>query len=267
MAAPAEVIIHRDAEALAKATAARLLTRLFDAQTTRGSASLVLTGGGIGIALLRAVRDCPASDALDWSMLDVFWGDERFVPTSSPDRNEWQARDALLDHVPVDDKRVFPMGYPAAPTAGGDREVSGPGYAEVEAAAAEYSALLGARAAEAGLPGAPSPTFDVLLLGLGMEGHVASIFPESPAAVATESVVAVHDCPKPPPTRVSLTFPTIQRAREVWVVSAGEEKADAAALALAGAPPVHVPAVGAVGSERTLWLLDRAAASRLPCRG
>ncbi len=267
MAAPAEIIVHRDAGLLAKVTAARLVTRLLDAQSARGSASVVLTGGGIGIALLREVRDCPAADALDWSMLDVFWGDERFVPATSPDRNERHARDALLNHVPVDDKRVFPMGYLAVPTAGGDREVNGPGYADVDTAAAEYSALLGARAADAGTPGAPTPAFDVLLLGLGHEGHVASIFPDSPAAFATEPVVAVRDCPKPPPTRVTLTLPTIQRAREVWVVSAGEEKAEAAALALSGGvPPSQIPAASALGSDRTLWLLDRAAASRLPCR-
>jgi 6-phosphogluconolactonase len=78
--------------------------------------------------------------------------------------------------------------------------------------------------------------------------------------------VAVENCPKPPPTRVSLTLPSIQAAREVWVITAGEEKADAVAASLAGANPVKVPAAGARGTERTLWLLDRAAASRLSAK-
>jgi len=108
------------------------------------------------------------------------------------------------------------------------------------------------------------PRFDVLLLGMGEEGHVASIFPESPAAYDDRAVVAVRGCPKPPPTRLSMTFRTIGAATEVWLVVAGAAKAPAVALALGGAGPVQVPAAGARGRQRTLWLLDRAAASRLP---
>jgi 6-phosphogluconolactonase len=104
----------------------------------------------------------------------------------------------------------------------------------------------------------------VLLLGLGGEGHTASIFPSSPAARDTgRSVVAVRDCPKPPPTRISLTFPAIRSAAEVWMVAAGETKADPVALALAGARETELPAAGARGRQRTLWLVDQAAASKL----
>ncbi|KJE23620.1 6-phosphogluconolactonase [Frankia torreyi] len=261
MTAEPQLVPHRDAGVLARAAAARLITRLIDGQAARGEASVVLTGGGIGIALLRAVRTNPAVDAVDWSRVDVWWGDERFVPADSPDRNDRQAREALLDHIPVDPKRVFPMGHHAAQTAGGDVEGStaASGYADPESAGAEYAALLAGRAA----PGAAVPVFDVVLLGLGPEGHVASLFPNSPAVVATEPVVAVHDCPKPPPERISLTLPTIQSAREVWVIVAGEEKAGAVAASFSGAGPIDVPATGAVGRERTLWLVDRAAASRL----
>lgn len=258
-------IVHPDAGLLAKATAARLVVALIDAQAARGDASLVLTGGGIGVALLRAVREVPAVDAVDWSRVDVFWGDERFVAPDSPDRNERQAREALLDHLPMDDKRIFPMGFPLGPTAGGDRETTGPGYPDPHTAAAEYTAVLGQLAGTTGACGNGAvPAFDVLLLGLGPEGHVASIFPDSPAVFATEPVVAVENCPKPPPTRISLSLPSIRSAREVWVVTAGEEKTEAAAAALGGADPVKVPAAGARGTERTLWLLDRSAASRLP---
>lgn len=251
MSAPPEVIIHRDAGLLAKAVAARVITRLVDAQASKGSASIVLTGGGIGGAALRAIRESPAVEAVDWRRVDVWWGDERFVDRDSDDRNEKAARDALLDHVDLDPDRVFPMGW-----AGGEDD------GDVDAAAARYAETLAKRTRpeDHGVV----PRFDILLLGLGPEGHVASIFPESPAAHDDRPVVAVRNCPKPPPTRISLTQVAIGAASEVWVVAAGGEKADAARLALSGAGALQVPAAGAAGRSRTLWLLDRAAASALP---
>lgn len=245
-----ELIVHPDAGLLAKAASARLITALVDAQARNGEASLVLTGGGIGIALLRAVRADPALEAVNWSKVDIWWGDERFVPADSPDRNALQAREALLSHLPVDEKRVFEMGSLAPEGADG--------FTEPEQAAADYAAQLAAHAPE----GAEVPAFDVLLLGIGPEGHVASIFPHSQAAQASEPVVAVRESPKPPPNRVSLTYSAIQAARQVWVIAAGEEKADAVAAALAGASALELPAAAATGQERTLWLVDRAAASR-----
>ena len=104
----------------------------------------------------------------------------------------------------------------------------------------------------------------MLLLGMGGEGHTASIFPESPAAHDERPALAVRGCPKPPPLRVSLGFSALTAAREVWLVVSGAEKAPMVALALQGAGRVQVPAAGAVGTERTLWLLDEAAASELP---
>jgi 6-phosphogluconolactonase len=246
--ARAEVVVHRDAALLAKAAAARLITKLLDAQAARGSASVVLTGGGIGGATLRAVRESPIIDVVDWSQVDVFWGDERFVDRGSDERNERAAYDALLDHLDLDPERVFPMGW-----AGGEDDH------DPEAAAERYARILASRAPEGSLV----PRFDVLLLGLGPEGHVASIFPESAAASDERTVVAVHECPKPPPTRISLTQTAINAADEVWVIAAGGEKSHAAKLALSGAAPVDVPAAGATGASKTLWLLDRAAASEL----
>ncbi len=107
--------------------------------------------------------------------------------------------------------------------------------------------------------------FDVLLLGMGGEGHTLSVFPDSPAVhEITAGVVAVHDCPKPPPTRITLTLPAARAAAEVWILSAGEAKADAVAAAIGGAPEVEIPVAGATGRDRTLWLLDSAAAAKLP---
>ena len=246
-----EVVVYANPDLLAAAAAARLVTRLVDVQAAKGYASLVLTGGSTGIAVLAELHRSPARDAVDWAHLDIYWGDERFVPADSDERNEKQARKALLDHVPVDPKRVHAI-------AASDGEFGN----DPDAAAAAYAKVLAedARPEDHG----DVPTFDIMLLGLGGEGHTASVFPESPAVYETErSVVAVRNCPKPPPTRITMTLPTIRRSLEVWLMTAGESKADAVALALAGAGEVQLPVAGARGQRRTLWLLDRTAAGNL----
>ena len=247
-----DVVVQPDAEMLARAVAAALVARLAAAQAVHGTASVVLTGGGIGTAVLRHVAELaeePASGQdVDWTAVDVWWGDERFVPTVDEERNELGARDVLLDPVGVPDTRVHPI--PA----------SDAGFDTPEAAADWYAGQLAAAAAE----GETLPRFDVLLLGMGPEGHVASIFPDSPAVRDERPVVAVHDCPKPPPTRVSLGFAAITAAEEVWLIVSGEGKAEAVARALGGAPREDLPAAGARGRRATRWLLDAAAASRLP---
>jgi len=108
------------------------------------------------------------------------------------------------------------------------------------------------------------PAFDVVLLGLGDDGHVASVFPESPALHDERTAVAVRGAPKPPPTRITLTLRALCQAREVWLLASGEGKARAAVLALSEAGAYQIPAAGARGRSRTLMLLDQAAAARLP---
>ena len=201
MSAP-EVIVHHDAALLAKAVAARLVTKLVDAQAAQGSASLVLTGGGIGTAVLGELAAAPARDAVDWRHLDIWWGDERFLPKGDPERNETGARAALLGHVDADSERVHPMAGP-----------DGPDGNDPEAAAARYAAEL--RQATRPEDHGPVPSFDVLLAGLGPEGHVASLFPGMPALYDERPVVAVRGAPKPPPVRLSLTLPAICAARAV----------------------------------------------------
>ena len=243
------VVVLRDADVLAELVAARLLSRLVDAQAVRGTASLVLTGGGVGIAALEAVGRSAARHAVNWRTVDLWWGDERYLASDDPERNERQARTALLDDLDLDPARVHPMGA-----------LDGPDGADVEAAAARYADELdGAAPADDDVP-----PFDVLLLGMGPEGHTASIFPGSPAAYDERVAFGVHGCPKPPPTRISLGFAAICAAREVWMVVAGQGKAGAVAMALGGAGRVQVPAAGATGRQATLWLLDEAAASALP---
>ncbi|MEV4612011.1 6-phosphogluconolactonase [Kitasatospora sp. NPDC049258] len=243
-----QLVVHHDKELMAQATAARLITRIVDAQAARGTASVVLTGGRNGNALLAAIAASPARDAVDWARLDLWWGDERFVPAADPDRNAVQARAELLAQVPLDPARVHEM--PAS---------DGPDGSDLDAAAARYAEEL-AKAAE---PGRQLPAFDVLLLGVGPDTHVASLFPDHPGVRETElTVIGVREAPKPPPTRISLTLPAIRAAREVWLLAAGEDKADAVALALTDPGEQQAPACGAYGTERTLWLLDRTAAAK-----
>jgi len=225
--------------------AARLAVRLLDAQAAHGHASVVLTGGRIAARIFSALRDSPVRDSVNWSRVDVWWGDERFLPAGDPERNDTQARAALLDALPLDPARVHPMPAP-----------DGPDGDDPEAAARRYAAEL---AASAGPGGVTLPRFDVLMLGVGEDGHVASVFPGHPVD-ETGPVSAVRDSPKPPPTRTTLTLAAINTADEVWLLASGAAKSDAVTRALGAAEPVPLPAATVHGVGRTLWLLDQSAA-------
>ena len=242
-----EIEKYPDKTALVTAVGDRLINAITEAVASRGQASVVLTGGGTGIGLLEHVRD--NGDAIDWSKVHLFWGDERYVPEDDDDRNEKQAREALLDHIDIPAANVHAM--PASDGEFGD---------DLDAAALAYEQVLAADADDA----EPAPDFDVHLLGMGGEGHINSLFPHTPAVRETSRlVVGVSDSPKPPPRRITLTLPAVQRSREVWLVVAGAEKAEAVAAAVGGADPDDVPAAGAIGREATVWLLDDEAASKL----
>ncbi len=238
---------YPDTAALVAAAGDRLVAAITSAIDVRGQAAIVLTGGGTGIALLKHVGDHDA--AIDWSKVHIFWGDERYVPADDDERNDKQAREALLDHVAIPASNVHPM-------AASDGEFG----SDLDAAALAYESVLAANAA----PGEPTPVFDVHLLGMGGEGHINSLFPHTPAvAEAKRLVVGVEDSPKPPPRRITLTLPAVARSREVWLVVSGAAKADAVADAIGGAKPADIPAAGAVGREATVWLLDTEAAAKL----
>lgn len=233
---------HEDADVLVGDVASALLDRLEAAQARGEVPQVGLTGGSIADALHRELARRSADSAVDWSRVVFWWGDERFVPADSPDRNALQAREALLDHVPVDPARVHEV--PAS-----DQVVT------AEDAAAAYSETM--RSEGAGF-------FEVLMLGIGPDGHCASLFPGHPALEATDAIaVAVHDSPKPPPDRVTLTFEAMERCRAVWFIASGEGKAEAVARALADEGTVaETPARGVRGDE-TVWWLDEEAASAL----
>src|SRR3954451_16062059 len=177
----------------------------------------------------------PVRETVDWEHVHVLWGDERFVPGNDEERNEKQAREALLSRVGVPEHHIHAM----PPS---DGEFAGP-----EEAAAWYARELAAAAPE----GAAVPRLDLLLLGMGPEGHVASIFPHSPAVEDAATVVADCGCPKPPPTRVSLGFAAINAAEEVWLLVSGAGKAAAVARALSGADAAELPAAGVHGTRAT----------------
>lgn len=245
------VVVHPTPDVLAESVAARLATRIADAQAVRGHAGVVLTGGRIAAKFHAALCKSPVRQAVDWSAVDFWWGDERFLPEGHPDRNETQARDSLLSQLPVDPARIHAMPASDGPD-GDDPEVAAAGYARRLASSARGEA--------------PQPRFDVVMLGVGEDAHVASIFPGQPAVYEERPVVGVRGAPKPPPKRITLTYPAINSADEVWLIASGAGKADAVALAMSGAGPKQAPAAGVGGGSHTRWLLDRAAAAALPQR-
>ncbi|MFD2839543.1 6-phosphogluconolactonase [Populibacterium corticicola] len=240
------VVVHPTPQILAQAVAVRLLTEILDRQSVSSPVHVALTGGTVGIATLAEAAKSSLVEAIDWSNVHLWWGDERFLPQGDKDRNEVQARDAWLDSLdglPEENIHFMP------------RAVDG--YT-VEQAAADYAQELKAHASEE----ADVPHFAVVLLGMGPDAHIASLFPHHADAEQNDApAIPVRNSPKPPPLRVSLTFDAIQSADEVWVIAAGAEKAPAVAQGLAGAPRSEAPVSAAQGRSRTLWLLDAAAAT------
>ena len=235
------VEVHPDAGALATAVAGELLTRLADAQASGHVPHIGLTGGTIADAVHRELaRLSPGAD-VDWSKVVVWWGDERFVAPDSPDRNAVGARAALLDAVGATQVHEMPSTADAT---------------DVQAGAAAYAATV----REHG-----SGEFEVVMLGVGPDGHVASLFPGHPELDVDDQIaVAVTDSPKPPPERITLTYSALNRSRSVWLLVSGAAKAEAVAAALADEGDLHAtPARGVAGHEETIWFLDREAASRL----
>ncbi|MGI9155433.1 MAG: 6-phosphogluconolactonase [Marmoricola sp.] len=237
-----ELVQHENAEALADDVAERLLIVLADAQSAGRTPHVALTGGSIADAIHAAIARVSAYSRVDWRNVALWWGDERFVGPDDPARNTRQARRAMLDTLDLDPSNVHEM--PSTATA-----------ANPDEGAAAYADELRAHG---------SGQFDVVLLGLGPDGHVASLFPGAPQLDVDDRIaVGVTDSPKPPPERISLTYPALNRTREVWFVVAGEEKAEAVARATRGVDHHDLPAAGVHGQERTIWFVDDAAASRL----
>lgn len=242
------VVISPDAETLAAAVARRLLDRLVRRSAAGKTSHVALTGGAIGTEVLRAAGADPRRADVDWSTVHFWWGDERFLPRDDHERNERGAREALLDRIDVPAENVHAMA------------ASGEGV-DLDGAAAAYAAELARFAGD----GQDWPRFYICFLGVGPDGHIASLFPDRGEIQVTDrSVLPVRDSPKPPTDRITLTRPVINSSRCVWMVLSGVDKAAALGLALAGASYDTVPAAGAKGVKRTVLFVDEAAAAQVP---
>lgn len=243
---PLELKVLGGPDDVASTVADRFLQRMGAAQARGVDPHVALTGGTIAEALHRQIAQRAEKHDVDWSRITFWWGDERFVAADSPDRNALDARRAFLDVVGARHVHEIPSTDAAS---------------DVDAAAAAYSDLL--RSSSGG-------EFDLVMLGMGPDGHVASLFPGFPQLDVDDQIaVPVTGSPKPPPERVSLTFPALNRTRAVWFIVTGEGKADAVQRALAETGDVHdTPARGispapAEPPGETTWFLDLAAASHL----
>lgn len=241
------VVVEPTPAELAARVADRFLTRLH-ARTRNGRiAHVCLTGGSMGAAVLAATAEDPRAADIDWSLVHFWWGDERFVERDDPDRNSLQSRRALIDHIRVPVENVHEL---AAPSDG----------VTLDEAAEAYAAELARFASAHG----DWPSFAVCFLGVGPDGHIASLFPDRPEVTVTDAAsLPVRNSPKPPPERVTLTRPVLNASKRVWLVLTGADKASALGLALAGASYASVPAAGAKGRRRTVFFVDEAAAAEV----
>ncbi|WP_237206850.1 6-phosphogluconolactonase [Rothia nasimurium] len=242
------VVPHLDKAQLQLAGATRIINVAATAVAARGIAHLSLTGGTMGIAVLAGIAENPLSATVDWSKVHFWWSDERFVPRGHADRNEQQAKDAWLTSLGLPEENLHVMGASDI-------------FDTPEEAAEAYTAELARYAPE----GEASPLFGLTLLGMGPDGHIASLFPDRAEILEAEATaLAVHNSPKPPPTRVSLTLPVINYSERIWFLVAGSDKAEATArLRAASALPetqltaeilTQTPAAGARGLLETLIL-------------
>ena len=205
--------------------------------------SLVLSGGSTPEALYRQLAQIPYSDAVDWARLHLFWGDERCVPPDHPQSNYRMARRALLDHVPVPPEQIHRM----------HGEL--PAEEAAEAYANELAQFFGDR----------QPQFDLILLGMGVDGHTASLFPHSTALKETRRWVVANAAPSQAGWRITLTIPAINAGREIAFLVSGADKANTLQRVLEGPyQPEELPAQFIQPAlQPALWLVDSAAASLL----
>jgi 6-phosphogluconolactonase len=234
----AERRIFADAEALARAAAEFLCDR---ARAGGNPFRVCLSGGSTPRRLYQLLAEPEFSGRFPWPRVHLFWGDERFVPPDSPDSNYRMVREALLERAPVPPGNIHPV-----PTDEGD----------VEQVAQAYEQILKTQYG-ADHPDPRRPLFDLTLLGLGEDGHTASLFPGDPVLNERVRWAAGVRGEKPPPLRVTLTYPALNSSRTVLFLVTGEGKRDALARIFAGDRSLPAARVNPVG--RLVWFADRAA--------
>lgn len=244
--------VASDPAALAEAAAARLGAIAEAAVAARGRFSVAVSGGSTPRALFERLAAPPWRDRLPWARFEVAWVDERDVPLDHPDSNAGMACRAWLAHVPIPQGQVHPVPTRTGPP---------------DAVARAYEATL-----RAIFPGEAWPRFDLVLLGVGEDGHTASLFPGSEALEEAAAWVVAPWVPRLEAHRFSLSLPAIAHARHLIFLVAGAAKADVVASVLEGAAGgalrAPLPARRVADAHgRAEWLLDEAAASRLPPGG
>jgi 6-phosphogluconolactonase len=244
-----EILIYPDAAALAQAACEQITSVCAWAIARRQRCSLALCGGSTPRAIYALLGQEPYTTILDWKQLHVFWGDERLVPPEHPGSNYLLAKERLLSHLPIPLENIHRMR----------------GELEPAQAASDYSLQLQRFFA---LDGDSPPVFDLILLGMGEDGHVASLFPGSPALDTLDRwVVAVEHNQPPPPLvpRLTLTLPVLNAARNLFLILSGERKAERLHQVFAGEAGASQLPAGRLrpADGRLLWLVDQAAASQL----
>lgn len=249
------LVPHADKGQLALAGGSRIINVLSTAVAELGLAHLSVTGGTMGIAVLANIAENPLRSTVDWSKVHFWWSDERFVTTGHEDRNEQQAKDAFLGALNLPAENLHIMGASDV-------------FETAEAAAEAYAHELARFAPH----GEASPRFSLTLLGMGPDGHIASLFPGRTEILEAQQVtLAIQDSPKPPPTRVTLTLPVINFSERIWFLIAGSDKAEATARLLKASQLAETeltaeilqetPAAGARGMLETLVLATQDAIS------
>ena len=237
-----EVRVVADGPALAEAAAEEVSRALSEAVAARGTATVALAGGSTPRELYERLAAPPWRERIPWDRLVVLWGDERCVPPDDPASNFRMADETLLSKVLVPRESVHRI-----------RGELGP-----EAAAADYERRL------RGILGDPPAPLDLVLLGIGADGHTASLFPPAVGLEAERRLAVPARAPEPPRERVSLALPVINAAQRILVLARGAGKADAIARALGDPPDETLPAAHLRhASGRVLWLLDRGASAGL----
>ncbi len=240
-----DVRIYADLEAISEAAALLVIESCRQAVAERGRALIALSGGSTPARLYELLAHTPYTEQIDWPHVHVFWGDERCVPPEDLDSNYRQAQDALLSLVPIPGTNVHRVQSEMEPA---------------EAAAA-YALTLRLFAA----PPLDWPRFDVVLLGMGEDGHTASLFPGSPVDMPSATAAVTADYQGRPARRVTLTPQVFNSARRVLFLAAGESKSATLASVLNGGyRPELLPAQRIRPSDgQLIWMVDQAAASDL----
>ncbi len=238
--------IHADLDSLSHAAAQRISALAAEAYAARGAFHIALSGGNTPRRLYETFATAEFRDSIDWSRVHIYFGDERCVPPEHPDSNYGMAASALLRHVPIPPQQVHRIAVTMA---------------TVRQDAWRYAQLIAAQVPR-DTQGVPS--FDLILLGMGPDGHTASLFPRSCILHAHRLVAAVY-LDQLHTWRISITYPLLNHARRLLFLVAGTDKADMLRhihLDPPGNNPVPIQRIAAQGAVE--WLLDSAAAAHLP---